>query len=125
FLRDWLKIGIIQNDGTSGAGLIKTGDKGVGLNYRLDTWATTYTEPDSIIIMGNMNDGTSGATGAWNWIYGTGDAHKGDFTTVVTTENMASSLWFALRYLFEELLRMYPNKPIGFIISQPRGQIAT
>lgn len=125
FLKEWLGFATVQNDGKSGTGLIKTGTGGVaGINYRLANWGGLYSEPDVILIMGNMNDGTSSTSGAWSWIYGTDDAHKGDFATEVTEENMADSLWFALRYLFEELLRQYPNVPIGFIVSQPRGQIA-
>lgn len=124
FVRSWLQMQSVQNDGKSGSGIIKTGST-VGINYRLASWATSYTSSDLIMIMGNMNDGTSGATGAWDWIYGLGDAHKNDWTTVVTTENMADSLWYALRYMFEELLRQYPNTPIGFITSTPRSQVAS
>lgn len=124
YLRDWLGFSQVQNDAVSGSGLVKSGS-GVGMNYRLADWEVNYDMPDLILLMGNMNDGTSGATGAWDWIYGAGDAHKGDFTTVVDTSNMASSLWYALRYLFETLITKYPNVPIGFIISQPRFQEAT
>lgn len=123
YLKDWLGIVQVQNDAVSGSGLIKSGNT-VGMNYRLADWQTKYETPDLILLMGNMNDGTSGATGAWDWIYGTADAHKGDFTTVVDNTNMASSLWYALRYLFETLITKYPNVPIGFIISQPRAQVA-
>jgi lysophospholipase L1-like esterase len=122
YLDDWLGLGTVYNDGASGSGLIKT----TGIDYRIPTWTATYgTDIDMILIFGNMNDGTSDTTGAWNWIYGTDDAHKDDYATAVTTDNMADSLWYALRYLCETLITDYPLLPIGYIISPPRSQTAT
>ena len=120
-VQETLGLWQVQNDAKSGAGLVKNG----GTNYRLPDWKSRFDTPDFVLNMANMNDGTSTATGDWNWIYGgEGDPHKGDWDTVITAENMADSLWFAVRYCCEQIINMYPNVPFGWITSQPRAQVA-
>ncbi|RKG50855.1 SGNH/GDSL hydrolase family protein [Acinetobacter cumulans] len=119
-LKSWFDLAEVKNEAVSGSGLIKNG----GMCYRLSSWQANYGNPDLLLIMGNMNDGTSTATGAWDWIYGVGDVHKDDFTTVPTLALAAQSHWMALRYLFETIISMYPNMPFGYIISTPRSQEA-
>ena len=122
YLKTWHGLAAVQNDAVSGSGLIKAGNN-IGMCYRLTLWPSKYT-PDLIMLMGNMNDGTSEVTGDWSWIYGENDIHKDDWTSVVTRDNCNLSLWFALRFLFEDIILKYPNIPIGYIISQPRAQTA-
>ena len=122
YLKTWHGLAAVQNDAVSGSGLIKAGNN-IGMCYRLTLWASKYS-PDLIMLMGNMNDGTSEVTGDWSWIYGENDMHKDDWTSAVTRENCNLSLWFALRFLFEDIIAKYPNIPVGYIISQPRAQTA-
>jgi len=128
YLKEWLNLKEVKNDGKSGSGLIKNN----GIAYRLDEWQTKYgTENniDMILLMGNMNDGTNDlygdATNGWDWLYGENDLYKDDWVTVPDTNNMKESMWMATRYVLENLITMYPNTPIGFISSQPRGTQST
>lgn len=127
YLHDWLNISV-SNDGKSGTGIVRSYSGFASAVTRLQTWDTTYstnTPFDAICFMGNMNDGTSGTFGAWDWIYGANDATKGDYTTAVTSNNCETSLVYALRYLCEEVIAHYPKIPFLFVISQPRQQTAT
>ena len=123
YLKNWLGLGSVYNDGKSGSGLVKN----TGIVYRLPNWESNYgteSDVDMILLMGNMNDGTSDVTGDWNWLYGDNDVHKGDFTTVITDTNKADSMWYALRYTIETIIEKYPNTPFGYITSQPRSMTA-
>ena len=123
YLKDWLNLGKVYNDGRSGSGLVKN----IGIVHRLPNWESNYgteSDVDFILLMGNMNDGTSTETGDWNWLYGDDDIHKGDFTTIITDTNKTDSMWYALRYTVETIIEKYPNTPFGYITSQPRSMTA-
>lgn len=113
YLKEWLGLDSVQNDGLSGSGLVKNN----GIVYRLANWSK-YGTPDIILIMGNMNDGTSSlagqpATGEPEWF--------GNFEDQDDTMK-DQSLYGALHYTLRTLINTYPNIPIGWIISQPRSQ---
>jgi lysophospholipase L1-like esterase len=116
YLKDWYGLASVQNDGLSGSGLVKNN----GIVYRLNNWSK-YGNPDIILIMGNMNDGTSSlagqpATGNPEWF--------GKFED--QSEDMKDqSLYGALHYTLNTIINKYPNIPVGWIISQPRSQVGS
>lgn len=116
YLKEWMGLDSVQNDGLSGSGLVKNN----GIVYRLANWSK-YGNPDIILIMGNMNDGTSSlagqpATGNPEWF--------GKFED--QDDSMKDqSLYGALHYTLRTLINTYPNIPIGWIISQPRSQVGS
>lgn len=111
YLSDWLKLGSVINDGKSGTGLVKGFNSDVGLVNRVENWTTDL---DLILIMGAMNDGTSGELG--DVVQG---LPVGSFTDAAGT----TSVYAAMHKLMQDLIAKYPNKPIGFISSTPRSQI--
>lgn len=110
YLKNWYGLAAVKNDGVSGSGLIKNN----GIVYRINNWDAKYGTFDMILIMGNMNDGTSGVTGQPEWLgtFEDQDDSKKD-----------TSLYGALHYTLRTLITKYPNTPIGWIISQPRSQV--
>lgn len=113
YLKEWYGWSKVYNDGRSGSGLVKN----TGIVYRLPNWKTNYggiEDIDMILIMGNMNDGTSGETGLPEWLGSFEDQDESMKT---------SSLYGALHYTCQQILSMYPNIPVGFITSQPRSQV--
>lgn len=110
YLKSWCGFASVKNDGRSGSGLVKNN----GIVYRLANWDNQYGEFDIILIMGNMNDGTTGDGASADWI--------GLFEDN-TDDKKAASLYGALHYTMQTLIAKYPNKPIGWIISTPRSQI--
>lgn len=116
YLKEWMGLAEVKNDGLSGSGLVKNN----GLVYRLEQWNNKYNvqNMDIILYMGNMNDGTSGPTGSPDWV--------GQRTDPFENITQASaSLYASLNYVCNQLITKYPNKPIGWIISNPRSQIAS
>lgn len=110
FLKKWYNLAEVKNDGYSGSGLVKNN----GIVYRIDTWDSKYGDFDMILIMGNMNDGTTGVTGRPEWL--------GTFEDQEDSKKDAS-LYGALHYTLRTLTTRYPSTPIGWIISQPRSQV--
>lgn len=112
YLKAWYGLASVKNDGLSGSGLVKdsSGTRG-GIVYRMDTWNSRYGSFDMILIMGNMNDGTSGVGKDPSWFGSFADQDDSQKDT---------SLYGALHYTLKTLINRYPNVPIGWIISQPR-----
>lgn len=110
YLKNWYGLAAVKNDGLSGSGLVKNN----GIVYRIDNWDKKYGAFDMILIMGNMNDGTSGVTGKPEWFGSFEDQDDAQKDT---------SLYGALHYTLRTLTTKYPNTPIGWIISQPRSQV--
>ena len=120
YLKEWMGLNSVTNDGKSGTGLVKGYSSFKGLIYRLEDWDTNYNVQncDMILYMGNMNDGTSGPTGQASW--------KGQRTdSYATLTDAAKSLYAALNYTITQIITKYPNKPFGWIISTPRSQVGT
>lgn len=120
YLKEWMGLADVKNDGKSGTGLVKGFSSFKGLIYRLEDWDTNYDAQncDMILYMGNMNDGTSGSTGQASW--------KGQRTdSYATLADAAESLYAALNYTITQIITKYPNKPFGWIISTPRSQVGT
>lgn len=120
YLKEWMGLNSVTNDGKSGTGLVKGYSSFKGLIYRLEDWDTNYDVQncDMILYMGNMNDGTSGPTGQASW--------KGQRTdSYATLTDAAESLYAALNYTITQIITKYPNKPFGWIISTPRSQVGT
>ena len=96
YLKEWYGWSKVYNDGVSGSGLVKN----TGIVHRLPNWKTNYggTEDiDMILIMGNMNDGTSEATALPEWL--------GSFEDQDETMK-TSSLYGALHYTCQQILSM-------------------
>lgn len=110
YLKNWYGLAAVKNDGVSGSGLVKNN----GIVYRIGNWDAKYGAFDMILIMGNMNDGTTGVTGRPEWF--------GAFEDQDDSKKDAS-LYGALHYTLRTLITKYPNTPIGWIISQPRSQV--
>ena len=119
YLQNWLGF-TLYNDGYSGTGLVKKYNDYSCMIARVENvWANKYpTNPDVILIMGNMNDGTGGVYSELNaeWTFT-------DKLPVGTEadDSTACSVYGAVRRLLENLTSMYPNAKIGWISSPPRG----
>lgn len=106
YLKKWLKLDSVINEGKSGTGLVKPSGGNLGALNRLNDFTT---DCDLILYMGNMNDGTGG-TGA--------------LTEVGTFEDTEpNTVYGAWRCFIERLIEKYPNKPIIVCLSTPRSQV--
>ena len=112
YLKEYLGFNIVINDGRSGTGLIRNYGGYPGIVDRLHGW---QADVDYILIMGNMNDGTSGEVGV------DGTTPLGNFNDGV--DKKYETVCGALHYMYQELIKKYPNVPIGFITSTPRSQV--
>lgn len=118
-LASWLGL-MVHNDGQGGTGFAKNYyDRGCTI-YRVENnWETLYpADPDIILVMGNMNDGTGGGGGyaqldpTWTFSclpLGT----KDDDAT-------AGTQYGVVRRLLNSLVERYPTAKIGMISSTPR-----
>ena len=111
YLKDELGFGTVINDGKSGTGLVKPFSTNPGLVDRIDNWTTDL---DYILIMGAMNDGTSGEFG---------DATEGLAVGDFTDSPGKQSVYAAAHLMAQKIIDKYPNTPVGFITSTPRSQV--
>lgn len=119
-LAKWLGL-TVYNDGQGGTGFAKLYyDRGCTI-LRVETkWADLYpSDPDIILVMGNMNDGTGGGYGE---IYGDQDPGNGHPPQLGTPNDDGTvfSQYGIVRRLLESLIERYPLAKIGMISSTPR-----
>lgn len=120
YLKSWLHLKRVYNDGLSGSGITREGDAGEdGYYYRIDNadpngWDNLYTAiPDFIIIMFSQNDRYNAAGNAQTL------GNIADITdTGVTIDH---SYYGNIRLLLEKLITKYPNIPIVCCSSIPRA----
>lgn len=111
----------VYNDGQGGSGFAKQYNDRQGTVLRVETiWADLYpTNPDVILVMGNMNDGTGGS-----YAQAYPDDYDGNGTPppVGTHEDDSTvfSQYGIVRRLLESLIARYPTTKIGIISSTPR-----
>lgn len=113
----------VYNDGQGGTGFAKGYyDRGCTI-LRVETkWAGLYpADPDIILVMGNMNDGTGGGAG-YGEIYGDQYDGMGAPPPVGTPDDGGTvfSQYGIVRRLLESLIERYPTAKIGMISSTPR-----
>lgn len=112
----------LYNDGQGGTGWAKNYYQRGCTVYRIENnWASLYpANPDVILVMGNMNDGTGGGAGYSqlnpDWA-GTSYMHVGTKDDPSTTLSCHS----ITRRLIEDLITQYPKAKIGIISSTPRS----
>jgi lysophospholipase L1-like esterase len=119
YLKAWLDLRVVYNDGVSGSGITMTGDASEpGYYTRIDDtapagWDALYTAlPDYILIMFSQNDGRVDTN---TLPLGT----AADITSGGMTIN--TSYFGNVRLLLEKLIAKYPAVPIGCISSLPRA----
>lgn len=121
-LKEWLGL-TVYNDGQGGTGFAKNFYGRGSTIYRVENnWETLYpAEPDIILIMGNMNDGTGGG-GGYAEVYPEGDTGMGTPPPVGTSNDDSAvfSQYGVVRRLLESLIERYPTAKIGMISSTPR-----
>lgn len=110
----------IYNDGHGGTGFAKNYVDNNSTIVQIEKWADVYTaNPDVILIMGNMNDGTGGS-----FSYTYPDDYDGNGTPppVGTPDDDSTvfSQYGIVRRLLERLIALYPTTKIGIISSTPR-----
>ncbi len=106
YLKDWLGLGLIINDGKSGTGLTRTYGENAGIFSRIDSWSI---ETDYILVMASLNDGGGNNTGL----------PLGQ----MSDSGVGTSYYADCKAVIEKLLAKYPNKPFGFITAPPRGTL--
>lgn len=121
-LANWLGL-TVYNDGQGGTGFAKNYyDRGCTI-YRVENnWESLYpADPDIILVMGNMNDGTGGG-GGYAQIYPDDYDGNGTPPPVGTPEDAGTvySQYGIVRRLLESLIERYPLAKIGMISSTPR-----
>lgn len=122
YLAKWLGL-TVYNDGQGGTGFAKGYyDRGCTI-LRVETkWADLYpADPDVILVMGNMNDGTGSGAG-YGEIYGDQYDGLGKPPQLGTPEDDGTvfSQYGIVRRLLESLIERYPLAKIGMISSTPR-----
>lgn len=118
-LASWLGL-MVHNDGQGGTGFAKNYyDRGCTI-WRVDNkWPELYpADPDIILIMGNMNDGTGGGGGYAQlnpeWTFSCLPLGTKDDDATAGTQ------YGVVRRLLESLIEHYPLAKIGMISSTPR-----
>lgn len=119
YIADWLGM-TLYNDGQGGTGFAKNYYERGCTVYRIENlWNTLYpSNPDVILIMGNMNDGTGGnysqLDSTWTFTdklpLGTKDDNDTDGTE-----------YGVLKRLLKSVTAKYPLAKIGMISSTPRA----
>lgn len=108
YVMEEIPFGSVKNYAVSGAGFVK--------NSKIIDRINNYnSDADVILIMGNMNDGTSGSFTVDGTTY-TG-LPLGNFTD----EPSNNSVYGVMHLICQALITKYPTKAIGFISSTPRG----
>lgn len=111
----------VYNDGQGGTGFAKHYNDRQGTVLRVETkWADLYpTNPDVILVMGNMNDGTGGS---YAQAYPDDDDGNGTPPPVGTPDDDETvfSQYGIVRRLLESLIARYPTTKIGIVSSTPR-----
>lgn len=108
YVMEEIPFGSVKNYAISGAGFVK--------NSKIIDRINNYnSDADVILIMGNMNDGTSGSFTVDGTTY-TG-LPLGNFTD----EPSNNSVYGVMHLICQALITKYPTKAIGFISSTPRG----
>ena len=119
YIANWLGM-ILYNDGQGGTGFAKNYyDRGCTI-YRIENlWDTLYpSNPDVILIMGNMNDGTGGnymqLDSTWTF------TDKLPLGTKDDTDSSGTE-YGVLKRLLKSITTKYPLAKIGMISSTPRA----
>ncbi len=118
----------VYNDGKSGTGLAKGYSSNRCILYRVEnTWDTDYSgvTPDIVLIMGNMNDGTSadGTTQRLNDLGVTGWSNTGVLSVGNPSDSTTTqSVYGCTKRFLEDVIAKYPLAKIGWILSTPRNQ---
>ena len=121
-LASWLGL-TVHNDGQGGTGFAKNYYNRGCTIWRVDNkWPELYpANPDIILIMGNMNDGT-GNGGGYGQLYP--DDYDGNGTPPPVgapgDDSTVYSQYGIVRRLLERVIERYPLAKIGMISSTPR-----
>lgn len=125
WLAEWLGL-TVYNDGQGGTGFAKNYTNRHSTIYRVENlWSSLYpADPDIILVMGNMNDGTAGGGGYVETypeiVYGYAPP-VGQFSDSGTTFSEHG----IMRRLLTDLTTQYPTAKIGIISSTPRDYPTT
>ena len=120
WLAEWLGL-TVYNDGKGGTGFAKGYTTRHSTIYRVENlWSSLYpADPDIILVMGNMNDGTAGGAGYAETypeiVYGYAPP-VGQLSDPGTTFSEHG----IMRRLLTDLTNKYPTAKIGIISSTPR-----
>lgn len=106
YLRDWLGLGTVVNDGKSGTGLTRSYGGNNGIYSRIDSWSD---DADYILVMASLNDG-----GGENATLPLG---------TIADNGVGVSYFAECKAVVQKLLAKYVSVPIGFITAPPRGAI--
>ena len=112
----------LYNDGQGGTGWAKNYYQRGCTVYRIENnWSSLYpANPDVILVMGNMNDGTGGGAGYsqlnpdWAGTLYMPVGTKDDASTTLSCHSIT-------RRLVEDLITRYPKAKIGIVSSTPRS----
>lgn len=120
WIAEWLGL-TVYNDGKGGTGFAKGYTTRHSTIYRVENlWSSLYpADPDIILVMGNMNDGTAGGAGYAETypeiVYGYAPP-VGQLSDPGTTFSEHG----IMRRLLTDLTNKYPTAKIGIISSTPR-----
>ncbi|MGI6248698.1 MAG: SGNH/GDSL hydrolase family protein [Acutalibacteraceae bacterium] len=104
YLKDWLGLSSVFNDGKSGTGFTRSYGTNPALITRIDGWGG---DADLILVTASLNDG---------------GGNNADLPLGQLSDTGTGTSYFAdCRAVAEKLLTKYPNTPIGFITALPRG----
>ncbi len=104
YLKEWLGLGLVLNDGMSGTGFTRTYGSTGGIYSRIDTWSTGT---DFILVMASLNDG--------------GGNNSSLTLGQMSDTGVGTSYYADCKAVVDKLLTKFADKPIGFITAPPRG----
>lgn len=106
FLKDWLGLGAVINDGKSGTGLTRTYGSSPCILDRMDSWPA---QADIVLVMASMNDG--------------GGNNEALPLGTLSDTGRGVSYFADCKAAVEKLAGQYPGKPFGFVTAPPRGTV--